>query len=354
LVSSLPLARQLVLAHGWNSTAYQILDPGMEHWFAAEIPAVVGYTRRGSVFLAAGAPVCAPEALIRVCDEFEAFARQRGARVCYVCAGERMRALLASSPAHSAVVLGAQPAWDPRHWHRFVERGPSLRAQLNRSRNKGVHIHSLHPAAAAPDPDLRSVLSEWLHGRTLPPLHFLVEPDILNAAVEDRVLLTARRRGRVVAFLIASPIAARNGYLVELLARSRAAPNGTIELLIDSAMRRFAAENRAYVTLGLVALAHAADPELRRNPLWLRAMMRFARAHANRFYNFRGLEHFRTKLVPGVWEPVYAISNEPRFSVRTLYAMGAAFSGIPPWLAISIGVLKAIRAELRGALRIGS
>ncbi len=228
----------------------------------------------------------------------------------------------------------------------------SLRRQLNRARNKGVTIDSV----AAADRDMREVLDEWLKGRTLPRLHFLVESEILGDSTNrtgesacptpDRVILVARRNARTVAFLIASPIPARNGYLVELLARSRRAPNGTAELLIDTAMRRFAGEGRQYATLGLVALAHAADHEIRRNPAWLRTMMQFARAHANRFYNFRGLEHFRTKMTPQLWEPVYAISDEKRFSARTFYAMGAAFSGIPPWLAIGIGVVKAVRTEL--------
>ncbi len=347
--SAFAIARELVLAHGWDSTAYQILNPGLERWFAPETPAVVGYTRRGSVFLAAGAPICPREALGRACAEFEAFAKNRGGRACYVCAGEPMHALLESSPGHAAVVLGAQPVWDPRRWHEFVESHASLRAQLNRARNKGVEVDAAGSETAARDAELRPVLDEWLRGRTLPPLHFLVESEILDAATEDRVLLVARRCGVAVAFLIASPIAARNGYLIELVARSRAAPNGTVELLIDAAMHRFAAESREYLTLGLVALAHAADPEIRRNPLWLRGLMRFARAHANRFYNFRGLEHFRTKLAPDAWEPVYAISNEHRFSLPTLYAIGAAFSGIPPWMAIGIGVVKAVRTELRRA-----
>jgi len=115
-------------------------------------------------------------------------------------------------------------------------------------------------------------------------------------------------------------------------------------------MRRFAEAGREYATLGLVALAHAADAEMSRNPIWLRAMMQFARAHANRFYNFRGLEHFRTKLAPQRWEPVYAVSSERRFSLQTLYAMGAAFSGIPPWLAVGIGLAKAARSEFYCAL----
>jgi len=152
----------------------------------------------------------------------------------------------------------------------------------------------------------------------------------------------ARREGVPVAFAVASPAPARGGYLVELLARSDEAPNGSSELLIVSLMEHFAAEGCRYATLGLVALAHAADRHIRSNPPWLQAMMRLARSHGNRLYNFRGLEQFRTRLSPERWEPVYAISNEPRFSLRTLYAMGSAFAGMPPWAAVGIGLVRGL------------
>ncbi len=342
MAPALSLARELVLKYGWNSTSYQILNPGIEHWFSADREAVVGYARRGRVLLAAGAPVCADGVLREVSAAFEAFAAEQGCRVCWVCAGERMRGLLTG---HAAIALGAQPVWDPREWHGFLERHAPLRRQLNRSRNKSVDVEAMDPARAAADPELQAVYREWLENRPLPPLGFLASPEMLDPACHDRVVLVARRGERVVAFLAASPIAARNGYLVELLARSRVAPNGTSELLIDAAMRRFAGERRGYLTLGLVALAHAAERELRGNPAWLRGAMRFARAHANRFYHFQGLEQFRAKLAPRVWEPVYAISNERRFSPHTLYAMGAAFSGISPWLAIALGMVRAARTE---------
>ena len=149
----------------------------------------------------------------------------------------------------------------------------------------------------------------------------------------------------MVAFLVASPVAARNGYLIEQIARSPRAPNGTSELLIDAAMRRFAADGRGFVTLGLVALSSQAAGASAINPWWLRLMTAFARAHANRFYNFRGLERFRAKMSPEYWETIYAISNERSFSLRTLYAIGAAFSGVSPWRALGLGVIRAVRDE---------
>ena len=336
------------MSYGWNSTCYQILNPGIEHWFSSAVPAVVGYTRRHHLLLAAGAPVCATEMLEAVCLEFEAFARDHGCRVCYVCAEERLRSLFAGSTSHSTVTLGAQPVWDPRKWQQIVQCTSAIRAQLNRSRNKSVSVEALSPEDAAKDPELRRVLREWLGARRLPALHFLVSPDVLEGDLSERVVLVARHKGDVVAYLVASPVVAREGYLVELLARSPSAPNGTSELLIDAAMRRFAENGKSYATLGLVALSSAAAIGIRRNPFWLRSLMQFARIHANRFYNFRGLEHFRVKMLPRSWEPVYAISTERHFSPRTLYSMGAAFSGISPWVAIGIGIVNAIRQEVRG------
>jgi phosphatidylglycerol lysyltransferase len=291
-----PNARDLAMTYGWNTTAYQILNPGLQHWYAPTARAVVAYMRRQNVLLVAGAPVCAADALGSVLAAFERFARDQGCRVCYVCAAERMREVAAESCVHATIVIGAQPVWDPQEWARVIESRRSLRAQLARARNKGVTIESLPCAQGRGNPELDRVLDQWLESRGLPPLHFLVEPRIFDGAVADRVLLVARHDGLAVSFLVASPVAARNGFLIEQVARSSHAPNGVSELLIDAAIRRFAEEGRAYVTLGLVALSNQASGADAINPWWLRLMMAFARA--NRFYNFRGLERFRLKLSP--------------------------------------------------------
>jgi phosphatidylglycerol lysyltransferase len=339
------------MAYGCNATAYQILNPGISHWFSAGEDAVVGYVSRGSWLLAAGEPICARENLAETVACFEAFARSGNRSVCYVCAAEPMRQLLAGSAEHSAIAMGAQPVWNPAEWPRIVRSRRSLRAQLSRSLNKGVRIESLAPADDVHDGDdgeIRRTLAEWLQSRRLPPMHFLVEPEVLAGVVDDRILLVARREGRIVAFLVASPVTGRNGFLIEELARSPRAPNGTSELLIDAAMNRFADAGCTYATMGLVALAQGTTGG---NPLWMRGLMHIARAHANRFYNFRGLERFRAKMHPASWEKLYAISNERRFSPQALYAVGGAFSGISPLRAIGIGVLKGAREELKTLVR---
>jgi phosphatidylglycerol lysyltransferase len=153
----------------------------------------------------------------------------------------------------------------------------------------------------------------------------------------------------VVGFLVASPIPARNGWLTEQFVRGSGAPNGTIELLVDFAARAVAADGAEYFTMGLVPLSSQGNAT-HRNPWWLRFVARWARAHLRRFYNFDGLEAFKAKFRPHAWEPIYAISNERRFSVGTFYAVVAAFTKSPPILALLIGFWKAMRQEIRWAL----
>ena len=50
-------ARSLVLKHGWNSTCFQIVNPGIEYWFGEDGESVVGYVTSKGVRVVAGAPV---------------------------------------------------------------------------------------------------------------------------------------------------------------------------------------------------------------------------------------------------------------------------------------------------------
>lgn len=340
--------RALLRRYGWNTMACQILTPGIAHWFAPAGEAVVGYVAAGRTWVAAGAPVCPPEALAATAADFEAAAAQRGRRVCYFGAQERLVTALGEQGPRAQLRLGAQPVWDPHGWPEILAHKASLRAQLARARNKGVTVTSWSPDRAAQEPALRRCLDEWLATRGLPPMRFLVAPDTLAAPHDHRVLV-AQRDGAVVAYLVATPIPQRNGWLIEQIVRGRAAPNGTAELLIDAAMHSLAASGSTYVTLGLAPLAaHGAGSESPQ-PLLTRALLAWTRAHTRRFYNFAGLDAFKAKLQPDHWEPVYALSRERQTSLRTLYAIAGAFGGTAPPLFLSRALLRAVAQELRWA-----
>ena len=337
-------ARTLVLRYGWNTMSYQILNPGMQLWFAADGDAVVGYVVAAGYYVVAGGPVCRSEALAAVSSAFEAEARRQGRRVCYFGAQNRLTDLLTARGPTACLLLGAQPVWHPAHWEAIVARKASLRGQLARARNKRVQVVQWPAAQATDHPDLQRCLREWLATRGLPPMHFLVEPETL-ARLDGRRIYVAEHQGAVVGFLIASPVPLRNGWLVEQIVRGRRAPNGTVELLLDTAMRDLAAAQ--YVTLGLAPLseqAHVCQPP---QPVAVRALLALVRAHGRRFYNFAGLDSFKAKFQPEEWEPVYAIASERQASLRMIYAIAAAFSGESPITFVSRALLRALAQEMR-------
>lgn len=339
-------ARELIIRFGWNSTAYQILNPGIDLWFPESGDGVVGFVRHGGTRVVGGAPVCDLGRLEAITAEFVDDAALVKERACFFGAGDRLDSVLGGRSRWTRVLLGAEPAWDPRRWPEAVSRRGSLRAQFNRARNKGVVVTEWPSHIAENHPALRLCLTQWLATRNLPPLHFMVEPETLNELRDRRVFVAERGNHDVVGFTVLSPVPARNGWLVEQIVRGKAAPNGTAELLVDFAMRSVAASGAAYATLGLSPLSERASVAPIPQPFWLRFVLRLVRLHGARFYNFKGLDAFKAKFNPESWEPIYAIAEGPRFAPRDLHAIAGAFSGGAPIRLIARALAKAARQEL--------
>lgn len=342
--SAVTRARELVLEHGWNSTSFQIINPGIERWFSPESDAVVGYVTASGVRVVVGAPVCRREHLAEVVEKFEAHARIFGDSVCYFAAESRLESAVRDGGGHSKFLIGAQPAWDPHAWPDLTDSHKSLRAQLNRARNKGVVVEEWPIDKAREHPDLSAVLERWLEKKGLPPLHFMVETHTLSRLDNRRVFVARCPRG-VVGFVVLSPVPRRGGWLFEQFPHVPRAPNGTVELMIDTAMRAIAEDGCTYATLGLSPLSKRADVRPVKQPIWLNAVLGWVRRHGQRFYNFDGLDSFKAKLRPERWEPVYAVVNRSRVAPRDLYAIASAFSGNAPFRLMAGAVIKAARTE---------
>ena len=353
VTQDIPRARALVMRWGWNPSCYQILNPGISHFFSARHEAVIGYVParsgplhfRAGVRLVAGSPACNEADLPDVISEWEADAKAHQQSVCYFGAANRLMQVLADKPGYCTVLLGAQPTWNPAHFAGIVSHRASLRAQMRRAQNKAVRVEEWTNERAEADPALRRCLREWLQTRTLPALRFLVEPDTLGRLFDRRVFV-AEQNNVPVAWGVASPIPARHGWLIEQIVRGSAAPNGCAELLIRDMMAALAESGAKYVTLGLVPLSHNTPHESQiYNPPWLRLVLSRVRAHGRRFYNFDGLDQFRAKMEPETWEPIYAIANEARFSPLTLWAIADAFSHGSPVRAVGKGIGRALKQE---------
>ncbi|MCE7934868.1 MAG: DUF2156 domain-containing protein [Chlorobi bacterium CHB2] len=346
---TLQSVREIVMAWGWNATCYQIINPGIRHWFPKNHEGVIGFVRHNKVRVVAGAPVCNKSELPAIAAAFEQEARNAGERVCYFGAEERLEKLFDTSADHSMVLLGAQPTWELQRWEKIFEHHASLRAQLHRAWNKGVWVGEWGVHQASRNPVLEQCLQEWLATRRLPPLRFLVEPETLGRLFDRRVFV-AQRGKQVVGFIVASPVPQRNGWLIEQIIRGHNAPNGTAELMVYWTAQALRHSGSDFMTLGLAPLSRNASIPQTTNPLWLQATLAAVRAHGRRFYNFDGLDSFKAKFRPHSWDPVYAIANTPTFTPRTLYSIASAFSAGSPLVLLLRAVAGAIRTEWQWAV----
>ncbi len=342
------LARKLIFRFGWNATAYQILNPHMELWFTAAGDGVVGFVRRYGYRVVAGAPVCDESRLGDLLLEFEMSAQNLNERVCYFGAAARLQSALKNQVGYCELAIGAQPVWNPSGWRQIIARTSSLRAQLNRAKNKGVSVNEWPKERVEGNGALKMCLSEWLESRPLPTLHFLTEPVDLND-IEDRRVFVAETSEGVVGYLAAAPVPDRNGWLIEQIVRGKKASNGVAELLVDAVMLALVEGGYTYVTLGLSPLSRRDEtPPMSgaRSALAPALLLRWVRAHGRRFYNFDGLETFKAKFRPDAWEPITIISNEHRVSLQALHAVAAAFSVGPPIGSILRAMRMAVKQEV--------
>jgi len=305
-------ARALTLLnqHARTATAFQVLAPGMHHWFARD-SGMVGYTDTGSAWIVAGEPVASRDHTIPTAEEFVAHAQAHGKRVAFFAT----EGALASSPRFGRVLIGEQPVWNPMQWPHTLSASRSLREQLRRARAKGVVVRTIAQSDRKSDAALVRLMQRWLATRAMPAMHFLVELEPFVHR-ESRRLFVAERAGEVVAFLSLAPVSARNGWLFEHLLRDPVAPNGTAELLVDFAMQQLRAENVTWATLGLAPLSGSVSG-------WLR----MARTVARPLFNFAGLAAFKRKLGPTSWEAIYLAYPRERSSLLAMIDGLRAFAG---------------------------
>lgn len=294
--------------------SFQILQDHFKYWFSGH-RACVAYVDTGSAWVVAGSPVAATNCLDTVAREFASHARQNHRRVVFFGTESRF----ARSVGLKSLVVGSQTTFDARDWQSLVNRRPSLREQLRRARAKGVRVERLFPSQMARSRtllrlDIDTLIARWLAEKRLPPLGFVaaIQP---FSFMQERRYFVARQAEAIVGFGAMAPVYERQGWLLESLVRAPNAPNGTIETLIDSAMREAAKTESGFLTLGLAPLAGNIG-------FWLTLAKRLGTS----LYNFAGIERFRAKFHPNDCCPIYISFPHDQSAPLAIYDTLVAFA----------------------------
>jgi phosphatidylglycerol lysyltransferase len=316
----------LLRRHGTHATSFQILETGYRYWF--EDDAVVAYVKSGRWCVVAGVPICESGTEGAVASRFVSDAATDGLGVLFFSADDDfVSQLQAKSVAEAHVKIGEQPEWDPRTYDLQAPRRRSLRAQVNRATNKGVQVRRLDTDAMAPGAlraQIETVLNLWIAARTMSAMRFMVDLQPFSLPEERRYYI-ATHEDRVVGFLAAIPVYRRRGWFFEDVIRVPNAPNGTTEMLINTALTEACDNGDQYVTLGLSPLAG-----LERGPgphRLIRACFQLSWDYLGPLYHFPGLYRFKGRFRPDRWAPQYLVACPPRLGLRQVHAVLSAFAG---------------------------
>ncbi|MDI1445902.1 DUF2156 domain-containing protein [Polyangium sp. 6x1] len=299
---------------GRDTVAFQSLAPGMRAWRDGA-GGWVAFADTGRAWIAVGSPLCAPEHTGRTARAFVQAARGVGRRAGFCAVEDFPR-----DAFFERLLLGRQPVWDPLQWDRVLAGRRSLREQIRRARAKGVRARVVNAEELGGElgAAIAALSARWCAGRRGGALGFLLSVDLFYRPSE-RLYVVAERGARLCAVLAAVPVPGRGGWFFEDILRADDAPNGTVELVVDAAMKGLGAAACGRVTMGLVPLAGPL-------PQGLRLLRRIG----HNVYDFEGLRAFRARFAPEAWEPVWFVRPRDTSEIVALWDVASALTGGHP------------------------
>jgi phosphatidylglycerol lysyltransferase len=299
---------RLQTLYGYNAHSLVSIAPGARLWSAPSIDGAIIYNEFGHVWLAVGDPLAADDMMGELARLFVIAARQKRRIAAFAPATARF-AQEGVKAGLSAVKVGAAPYFDLQTWAPRGDSAKKVRSGINQAHRAGIRVEAVAAIREEIKEEVATLCQRWLKTRRAATnLGWLFILDPFQHAEMKRFFAARDERGRLVGFLVASPIRAREGWYLEDVLRPPNAPPGTADLLIFEALRNLAAEGAKVATLGTAPLADQGGHAVATGdyPL-VEWMLCVAAARLERFYNFEGLRRFKSKFAPSWWESEYVL-----------------------------------------------
>lgn len=315
--------------HGYNAHSLVSIAPGARLWSCPQVDGAITYNEFGKVWLVPGDPLAHPDNVAELTRRFVEAARAEGRFAAFMPATARFARQAAPLGLH-AVKIAAAPYFDLTTWAPRGDRAKKARAGVNQARRAGVRVVEVSGADETLKRETALLCRSWLKARRCAvKLGWLFELDPFQHAARKKFFTARDKAGKLIGFLAASPIPARDGWYLEDVLRLPSAPPGTADLLVVEALSRLQADGAKLATLGTSPLAREGDhdPEICEHE-FVENVLRIITSCFSAFYNFEGLRRFKTKFAPSWWESEYILF--PRDVLAPPHLIRAFIQAIAP------------------------
>lgn len=345
---------------GYQSQSYHILGEDKTFFFSPSgISGVIAYVVHAGVALGAGDPVCAYSDLPVFVGEFNSYCRSRGWRCCFQAVTERCHDVLVTL-GFGAIKIGEEPIYDLRKISWDGGRFRGLRRDIHRGKNHGLIVVEYRPLSERKsdwETQMEELSAAWEKFKGSGEFAFLLgEPGLSDPG--ERKYFLALLDDKVEAFIVCTPIYARNGIYFDLMRRKERPVSGTSQFLIAESFRLLREQGYEIATLGSAPLSnqHVEDPT---QSLIIRRALDLAYGRLGSFHRFKPIYEFKKQFGPTSWEGRYLAYGPPGFNPIILYALLKAYdpSGVTGKLSRQIqhawiGISKKLTASVSTSRKI--
>lgn len=308
--------------HGYNAHSLVAIASGVRLWSCPETDGAISFNEFGKVWLVPGEPLASPDSQAALTDRFLRAARAKGRTVGFLPASERF-AKHSNQLGLRAVKIGSAPYFDLATWSPRGDRAKKARAGINHAFRAGIRVTKIISIDEKLISETDRLCKSWLTTRRSPTkFGWLFAVDLFQHSERKKYFTARDATGRLVGFLAASPIPARQGWYLEDVLRLPQAPNGTADLLVVEALKSLKRDGAKLATLGTAPMAMEGtfDSLVQCSPR-LSQVTRFVATVFTIFYNFDGVRRFKAKFAPSWWESEYVlISQNITAPPRVIYA----------------------------------
>ena len=302
---------QLHEKHGYNEHSLVGISSETQLWSCPQTEGAIGFNDFGKVWLVPGEPLAKIDNQAVLAHHFLRAARAKGRTVGFLPVTERF-AKHSRELGLRAVKVGSAPYFDLATWAPRGDRGKKARAGVNQARRAGIQVTKVNSVDEQLIKETDSLCKSWLTSRRSPTkFGWLFSIDLFKHSERKKYFTARDQNGKLVGFLAASPIPARDGWYLEDVLRRPGAPNGTTDLLVVEVLASLKNDGAKLATLGTAPMASEGgiEPSVWFCPRLSRVTQGIA-AGCTIFYNFNGVRRFKSKFAPSWWESEYLLMSD--------------------------------------------
>lgn len=231
-----------------GSSSISYLDMPSEFFTCPGLEGTIGYRVVFGCAVVMGDPLCPDDQKIPLAKAFSEHCEERKRPIIYITVSSSFATSAHSVVSHSMLEVVDELVFDPQNDPKKGSKGRLLRGKVSQATRFGITAHEYLAQDDELEKEIESVGESWLNAREGPQI-YLAPVNLFSSRLGKRWIY-AKYQGKVIGVVFLHEIAAKKGWLLQLLLTTPDAPNGTSEFLVTSAIEILRKEGCTYLTFG--------------------------------------------------------------------------------------------------------